>query len=268
MAIPHGPAAQDDDALLAWLLAEARHPFTGWDFSYLDGRMRDEPTAWDYPRVVRTALDGCAALLDMGTGGGEFLASFAPLPALTAATEGYPPNLPVARARLTPLGVMVEPIAEDGHSPLPFADEAFDLVINRHEYYDPREVWRVLRPGGRFITQQVGGENDRDLNRLLESPNPGDGFAFWTLAHARAELAAADFAIATAAEAFPTRRFADVGAIVYYLGAVPWQIPDFDVARYLPRLREAQRQIERAGGILIRQHRFILVAEKRPAQAA
>ena len=34
-------------------------------------------------------------------------------------------------------------VAEANH---PFADNQFDLVINRHEYYDPTEVMRVLKP--------------------------------------------------------------------------------------------------------------------------
>jgi len=34
----------------------------------------------------------------MGTGGGEFLASLAPLPMHTSATEAYPPNVEIARA--------------------------------------------------------------------------------------------------------------------------------------------------------------------------
>ena len=39
--------------------------------------------------------------------------------------------------------------------PLPFADNSFDLVLNRHDSYDVNEVRRVLKPGGYFITQDV-----------------------------------------------------------------------------------------------------------------
>lgn len=256
------PNSEDDTALLAWLRAEGAQPFAGWDFSYIAGRMSEGPTPWDYRQLVTAALRGRGAMLDMGTGGGEFLASLSPLPALTAATEGYPPNIPIARVRLEPLGITVREIAEEDPGPLPFPDATFDLVINRHEYYSPAEVLRVLRPGGTFITQQVGGENDRDLNRLLAAPNPDNGFAFWTLAYARDQLTTAGFAIAMAAEAFPTRHFADLGAIVYYLKAVPWQIPDFAIEPYFPRLKEAHRRCQAAGSITVRQHRFVLIAEK------
>lgn len=53
------------------LLAEAeRQPFSGWDFSYLQGRMEEERTSWNYAELVQARLAGIAAVLDMGTGGG------------------------------------------------------------------------------------------------------------------------------------------------------------------------------------------------------
>lgn len=252
----------DEATLRAWLRAETDAPFAGWDFSRLDGRLHEAAPPWDYRALVTAALPGCAALLDMGTGGGEFLASLAPLPPLTCATEGFAPNLPIARARLAPLGIAVSAVPPEDAPPLPFAAGSFDLVLSRHESYDPAEVRRVLRPGGRFITQQVGGENDSDLNRLLAASQPDNGYGFWTLDYARAQLVAAGFTMTHADEAFPVKRFADAGALAYYLKAVQWQIPDFDVDRYFPRLREAHRRSESAGGISSRAHYFVLVAEK------
>jgi SAM-dependent methyltransferase len=260
----HPPAANDSAALRAWLAAEIARPFAGWDFSALHGRWREGGMPIDYRSIVGTALAQSTALLDMGTGGGEFLAGLAPLPAVVCATEGYPPNLPIARARLAPLGVVVLPVAEDDPGALPFADAAFDLIINRHEYYDPREVWRTLRPTGRFITQQVGGENYVDLPRALGAPE-NRAFAGWHLAAARADLEAVGFTITHAAEAFPPLHFRDVGTLAYYLTAIPWEVPDFTVERYFPRLQALQRHCETAGAIVIRQHRFLLVGE-RPAR--
>lgn len=47
---------------------------------------------WDYENIVRSHLEETAALLDMDTGGGEFLLSLGHPPDKTSATEGYPPN--------------------------------------------------------------------------------------------------------------------------------------------------------------------------------
>ncbi|GAB6169516.1 hypothetical protein JCM1393_19760 [Clostridium carnis] len=45
--------------------------FKGWDFSYLNGRWEDENLPWDYKNYLKDNYE----LLDMGTGGGEFLLS-------------------------------------------------------------------------------------------------------------------------------------------------------------------------------------------------
>ncbi|MBA2692834.1 MAG: class I SAM-dependent methyltransferase [Rubrobacter sp.] len=248
-----------DWELLQRLRVEEREPFEGWDFSHLEGRMHEESPSWNYGCIVRKTLSGCDSLLDMGTGGGEFLSELAPLPADTHATEGYAPNVPVAQAKLEPLGVRVHEIGDDR---LPLSDESFDLVINRHESYDPAEVRRVLRPGGRFITQQVGGRNDLDLNELLAAPNPDFGMSHWDLPCARMELEAVGFAVIEAAQEFPLTRFSDVDAIVLYLKSVPWQIPDFAVDLYLDRLKMLENRIRNEGSIAIRGHRFFLVSEK------
>ncbi|MFC7106178.1 hypothetical protein ACFQQB_40660 [Nonomuraea rubra] len=92
-----------------------------------------------------------------------------PLPPRTAATEGYAPNLPIARARLEPLGVEV---AESTHA---FPDASFDLVLNRHAPYDPAEVRRLLAPGGRYLTQQVSGRDLEELNAALGGPRTRTG---------------------------------------------------------------------------------------------
>ncbi len=151
-------------------------------------------------------------------------------------------------------------IRDDGRLPLP--DETCALVINRHESYDPAEVRRVLRPGGRFITQQVGGKDGTDLNRLLKAPNPDSGMPDWDLELARAQLETAGFKVIKAVEEFPLTSFTDVGAVVYYLKAIPWQIPDFSVDRYAEGLLDLERHIQSEGKVLVRSHRFLLRATK------
>ena len=60
------------------------------------------------------------------------------------------------------------------HQKFLLEDESFDACINRHGDFDPKELCRVLKPNGLFITQQVGDRNDRDLvERVLpEADNP------------------------------------------------------------------------------------------------
>ena len=69
-------------------------------------------------------------MLDIDTGGGEFLRSIAPLPSRSAALESYPPNVAVARNNLAPLGVAVREVAVG--AAWPFDGQSFDLILNRH----------------------------------------------------------------------------------------------------------------------------------------
>lgn len=258
----HVNSEQDRDALFQYLQAEYEHPFSGWDFSYLDGRRVEDWSAltWDYRAAIEARLPRVRSLLDIDTGGGEFLASLKPLPADTCATECYPPNIPLARQRLEPLGVHVYGISDDYL--LPLEDARFELVIDRHGAYLPREVLRVLKPGGLFITQQVdGGDSYEDLDQLLDA-RTSHIRPEWHLPYAVNELAEAGFEILEQAEARPVTRFYDVGAIAYYLKAIPWQISDFSVEKYFPALEKVHQLIQRDGFIEVHGHYFFIVARK------
>lgn len=73
--------------------AEVR--FAGWDWSVFAGHLASGRPSWDFAAQLRSRSG--PSLLDLGTGGGEFLRSLAPLPP-TVATEGWAPNMPVAAA--------------------------------------------------------------------------------------------------------------------------------------------------------------------------
>jgi SAM-dependent methyltransferase len=257
------------DELIA---AAERERFEGWDFSHLAGRMIEAAPAFDYLAVVRGRLSGVERMLDLGTGGGEVLCELAPFRATTIATEAWPPNAALAGRRLAPHGasvVLVEGAPENWetleaplrvHPALPFADGAFDLVIDRHESYLPAEVFRVLKPDGRFVTQQCGGTHHGDLNGLLGLPYPRYGG--WRLAAAEAQLTAVGFVDVAGREAFTDTRIHDVGAIVYYLRALPWQAPGFQARDHLERLRALHEQIATIGPLAIRAHHFLVEAHK------
>jgi SAM-dependent methyltransferase len=242
------------------LIADAeRQPFSGWDFSWLDGRWNTGAVSWNYGEIVCQQMAGIEVLLDMGTGGGEFLSSLIPLPKRTFATEAYSPNVRVAKERLEPLGVCVVEVASDEF--LPFVAGAFDLLINRHESYSVQEVHRILKPNGRFITQQVGGRDGVGLNELLQE-EVKLSFDYWTLDYAVRELEEHGFSLLDQKEEFPEVVFHDVGAVAYYLKAVPWQIPNFSIAAHRERLQAIHRIIQEKGPLVIQGHRFYLEANK------
>ena len=245
-----------------WLAEEQAAHIHGWDFSHIRDRYeegRDLP--WDYGQAVRRFLRLEHRILDMDTGGGEFLLSLGHPYALTAAVEGYPPNAALCRETLLPLGIDFR--EADGGGPLPFPVGHFDLVLNRHGDYLPPEVFRVLKPGGVFLTQQVGAENDRDLVELLLDPAPPLPFPEQYLEAARKKLEAAGFAVLEAQECFRPIRFWDVGALVWFARIIEWEFPGFSVERCREQLLKAQAILERDGVIQGTIHRYFLAAEKR-----
>ncbi|WP_101787483.1 class I SAM-dependent methyltransferase [Nonomuraea indica] len=238
------------------LVEDALHAsLSGWDFSRLRDRTSGGSPSWRYAERASALLSAAPRLLDIDTGGGEVLASLAPLPRHTVALEAWPPNVPVAATRLRPLRAAVVGGTADA---VPLSEAAFDLVLNRHGALNPAETARVLAPGGRLLTQQVGSRNDLELNVALGAPSPDP--EAWTLAVAVDRLRDHGFDVVDAQEEMIPYVFHDIGAVVFHLRTVPWQIRDFDPERYGRPLRSLHERIRSAGAFTARNHRFLIEA--------
>lgn len=170
--------------------------------------------------------------------------------------------MPVARARLEPLGARVVAIVDDIDIPLPFDDDEFDLVINRHEAFNSTEVARILRPGGRFITQQVGPRNEIEIVEWLQGPGQPTEPDPWCLDYVVQQLCDAGLKTNDAREASTKSIYLDIGAVVYQVRACPWWVEDFTVERYRSRLLAMHRHIEKHGGFETTESRLIVTATK------
>lgn len=214
----------------AWRAEEVRAR-SGWDFSTLDGRLSHEQPPWDFTAICRAAGRVATSVLDLGTGGGEQLLRLRDrLPADVIATEGWPPNIPVASRALAPYHIPVVDYDAERGDTLPFPDGRFDLIIDRHEAYDAAEVARVLVPGGVFLTQQVGGDNFAELRDVFGAPHLYPGIQ---LPELTAEAEAAGLHVTESAAWRGSAEFLDVAALVAYCMLVPWDVPDdFGVDRY------------------------------------
>jgi len=256
---------------LAELLTEATsRSVEGWDFSWLGERISTRPMDWSFDSIVDERSQHAPNLLDMGTGGGEWLAALRHRPARTVATEGWPPNVVVAARRLRPLGV---PVVWSEDAPdnvdqrrgelcgrLPFRAGSFALVVNRHASFAAAEVNRVLSAGGAFLTQQMGSDY-RDAYDALGLDHPKRGRE-WNVALASEQLTDAGLRIAEAQEGTSITEFADVGAFAWYLRAVPWAIPGFKIEAHHSALERLHEQLTRGGVLTIQQSAFFLAATK------
>lgn len=248
------------------LTAALEQPVSGWDFSWAHGRVSAEPLSWSYDDLAVERLAGARRVLDIDTGGGELLADLlqraAPVDRDVTATEGWPPDLPVATERLSPLGVSVRSAPRDV---LPLDDGSVDLVLDRHGRLVADEVARVLVPGGVLLTQQVGSEDCTDLNDALGAARPR-ARGSWTGRVAQRALEQAGLVVEGASEEHPTTTFHDVGAVVVHLRAVPWQLPGTTVGDHREALRGLHERWDTDGPLVVRTHRFLLAA-RRPQPA-
>ncbi|GAA0771465.1 class I SAM-dependent methyltransferase [Clostridium subterminale] len=242
-----------------YLKNEEKQVFQGWDFSYLDGRWDGEHIPWDYEKILLSYLKAEHRLLDMGTGGGEFLLTLDHPFYNTAVTEAYPPNVAICQEKLKPLGITVRQVFDD--AVLPFEDASFDIIINRHESYDISEVNRILKTGGCFITQQVGVKNDVDLSeKLINNFKPS--YPTHDLKHNIKAFKDNGFEILQSEESFTPIRFYDTGALVYFARIIEWEFPDFSVDACFENLCKVERELNEIGYIEGTEHRFLVVAKK------
>ena len=250
----------DPDKLIDTWKYEEKQPFSGWDFSYLDGRMLEEQAPWSYSSRATERMRRSSSVIDLGTGGGErFLKLREYWPERVVATEEYLPNLKLASERLSPLGVDVVDVRLTDYDPMPFADGEFDLVLNRHSAFNPREVARILAPDGTFLTQQVHGLWAHDLLAAFDAQPQ------WPEATPEKyvpELKEAGLTILATEEWSGKLSFTDVGAIVYYLKAVPWLVPGFSIEPHSKSLCALQRRLDRGEKLAFSARKYLIEARK------
>jgi SAM-dependent methyltransferase len=227
---------------------------TGWGFPVHARKL--QPRNWNYDARARELLHDASAVLDIGTGGGERFSDYCTsYTGRAIATEGWYVNAPIAHERLHPLGIEVIHCDDEY---LAFATSSFDLVLNRHSALDPHDVARVLKPGGRLLTEQVWG-HWRELKRYFPgmSESPGllleysDG-----LRRAGLELIDCRAHIVPAA-------FEHLGDFVFMLSVASWTVPGLDpLGKDLETLLRLENDLTTEDGLVLSDGAFIIEARK------
>lgn len=243
-----------------WKKEEEIAHIHGWDFSHIHGRYEEEnDLPWDYEKLVRQYLRNDSNILDYDTGGGEFLLSLHHPFDKTAATEGFEPNVQLCREKLLPLGINFKEC--NNPSKIPYENETFDMIINRHGDFDAKELYRLLKKDGIFVTEQVGGDNERDLVEMV-LPGTEKPFPHLNLKEQRSVFEDAGFHIIRAEEAYRPIKFYDVGAFVWFAHIIEWEFPDFSVDKCFEQLLKMQKIVEDKGKVEGTIHRYLIVAKE------
>lgn len=147
------------DALLAAVKTRR-----GWDFSAMNVLV--QPVPWDYRDVAARYLRSSDAVLDVGTGAGERLRDLAPSFAHGLGIDADPEMV-----RLAIEGPSTDNLSFRVSSErLESVPETFDVILDRHAPFNLDAVAAHLRPGGYFITQQVGERNMACVRAAIAQP--------------------------------------------------------------------------------------------------
>lgn len=233
---------------------------TGWDFSSV--RTKRAPVPWEYLDVVRKYITQADRVLDIGTGGGERFLQLA-----LQFEEGMGVDIDsemIAQARKNQTIrqiTNVEWCVMSGGR-LAFRAAEFDGVLNRHSRVYVAEIARVLRPGGYFMTQQVGRRNTGNVFAAFGWTPASFGADWWQPV---TELASAferlGCKVIAKAEYDVRYWFLDVPSLIFWLKAVPLPEP-FDLQRHWEGVKRLVEAHGTARGIETNEHRELLIVRK------
>lgn len=187
---------------------------TGWDFSRM--QTRREPVPWEYLDVASRYITSKDAVLDIGTGGGEKLLALA---GGAGSAVGVDPDPEMIRAAMANGSghshVRFERMAAEA---LGFEDAAFDVVLTRHALVYVPGVVRVLKPGGYFVSQQVGANNMSNIRQAFDT---GSGTQFDEDERARIDAFTHLGCRIVATAAYDVRYWVrDVASLIFWLQAI------------------------------------------------
>jgi Methyltransferase domain len=229
-------------------------PRRGWDFSSM--RVLRQPVPWDYQNVVRNFLRPADEVLDVGTGGGERLSSFAASFRRGLGIDSDPDMIRLAR-QSSAAGNLEFRVCSDR---LETIAETFDVIINRHAPVNVAAVTAHLKPGGYFVTQQVGERNMACVRAALgqpAGPPPID----------RQEVLAGGLRLLAFCEYDVEYVVRDVKSLVFWLSALDVLHAALDGSAALASASVLNRIL--AGnvderGFITNEHRYLAVAQSAP----
>jgi predicted RNA methylase len=244
-------------------IAEEIGERSGWDFTGVRSEEAVSEVKFNYVDTIKEYLSGEEYLLDIGTGGGEFLLSLTSMAKRSWGVDIDNEMVETARHNLNSSSPNnVEFLVADGES-LPFPDGFFDVVICRQAPFCAGEVHRVLIVDGVFVTQQVR-ENDKiNIKRAFGRGQSYERELDELFEEGMRRLEAAGFTVLIKEKMDVITYLKSVKDLVKLLKWSP-VIPDFDVTRKEDResLKMIEREYGTDKGIRTNTSRFLLVARK------
>lgn len=186
--------------------------------------------------------------------GGEFTSKYDYLPPITYAVDL---NASKAKDQLENRGIKVTSLTSQGK--MPFKDEKIDVVINELCNYDKFEMYRVLKPNGYLIVDQVGSENYKEIiNMFIPFRVKGQ----WDREACQKTLKDIGFDLINSFEDIGHIRFDSLPALLAFVRSIsPERVEKYE--QFINFYADALRKIKRKGFFELTTHRFLVIARKK-----
>ncbi|GIO25193.1 class I SAM-dependent methyltransferase [Oceanobacillus sp. J11TS1] len=232
----------------------------GWDFSKV--KSFSEGISWDFYEEVIKKCESKDILLDIGTGGGESVLKISPSLLLLIGIDLSNGMIKTAQSNLKESNVSNVKFFQMSSEDLQFPNGFFDTISNRHAPFSSKEVFKVLKSKGYFLTQQVSEADKLNIKEAFgrgQAFNQSDGKL---KEHYIRELTNAGFSEVKSYEYNATDYFQRPEDLIFLLKHTPI-VPNFGHDKKdFKLLNEFIVKNKTEKGIMTNSKRFLIVAKK------
>lgn len=216
--------------------------------------MQQSLPSYDTHEITKQYLQDEKHVAIVSVDGGEFTSQYESLPPITYAVEA---NTSQAKDKLETRGIKVTSLTQQGK--MPFKDEKIDIIINELANYDKFEMYRVLKPNGYFIVDQVGSENYKEIiNLFIPFRIKGQ----WDKESCQRTLKDIGFDLINGFEDIGHIRFRSLSALVSFIKSIsPDKVDKYE--QFINFYGEALKKIKQTGFYELTTHRFLVIAQKK-----
>lgn len=145
----------------------------GWNFSKMQ-YTRESTSDFDYYKTVVENITPSSVVLDIGSGSAEKSSRFFSSAKKIYLTDLEPEMLKKAKgnvekyyenSKATKNKFAFKLLNSDG--PFPYGDGTIDVVSSRHCGANMKEVFRVLKPNGVFVSEDISNDDCQELKDLF-----------------------------------------------------------------------------------------------------
>ena len=161
-----------------------------------------------------------------------------------------------ARETLEEKGVKVTTFTSQGK--MPFKDEKLDVVVNELSNYDKFEMYRILKPGGYLVVDQLGSDNYKEIiNMFIPFKLKGQ----WNKEACQSTLTEIGFDIVDSYEDVGHIRFHSLSAVLAFMKSIsPERVEKYE--QFMNFYADVLKKIKKNQFYEITTHKFMVIARK------